>query len=234
MESPRWALGCYFDGLSDNRALQSTSWSNLSLQVYTRASSYEWALQKYPLSRSFFECHAPFSSSQPRTLYHRQPQDLPLWLPRWRNQMLWTLHRALPRTWSRSGKRSSCGTWKLAGISLLVTLHLSQPWVLLFHPRTWAPTRCGSWVPLTTERHHGLSVRPDQNEQTAASVRTVDPARGLLLTDIGPGSDTAKCLLTPPPTRRLSPVQTRFTLYYTPATLIDNKIGKTSSRLGGS
>ena len=65
----------------------------------------------------FFESHAPFSSSQPGTLYHRPPQDLPLWLPRWRNQMLWTLHRALPRTWSKAGKRSSCGTWKLAGIS---------------------------------------------------------------------------------------------------------------------
>ena len=47
MESPCWALVCYFDGLSDNRALQSTSWSNLSLQVYTRASSCEWALKKY-------------------------------------------------------------------------------------------------------------------------------------------------------------------------------------------
>ena len=53
--------------------------------------------------------------------------------------------------------------------------------------------------PLTTERPHGLSVRPDQNEQTAASVRAVDPARGLILTDIRPGSDTAKCLLTPLP-----------------------------------
>ena len=53
-----------------------------------------------------------------------------------------------------------------------VTLHLSQLWVPLFRPRTWAPTLCSSWVPLTTERRHGLSVRPLQNEQTAASVRT--------------------------------------------------------------
>ena len=81
----------------------------------------------------------------------------------------------------------------------MVTLHLSKQWVPLFRLRTWAPTRCGSWVALTTERHHGLSVRPGQNEQTVASVKAVDPARGPLLTDIGLGSGTAKCLLTPPP-----------------------------------
>ena len=50
-----------------------------------------------------------------------------------------------------------------------------------------------------TERHYGLSVRPDQNEQTVAYVRAVALVRDLLLTDIGTGSGTAKCLLTPPP-----------------------------------
>ena len=147
----------------------------------------------------FFRVPRPPLSSRPGTLYHRPPQVSPLWLPQWHNQMLWTLHRALPRTWSKAGRRTSCGRWNLAGNSLLATLHLSQPWVPLFLLRTWAPTRCGSWVPLTTERHYGLSVRPDQNEQTVASVRAVVLVRNLLLTDIGTGSGTAECLLTPPP-----------------------------------
>ena len=150
------------------------------------------------LSWSFFGCHAPFLSSWPGTLYHCPPQVSPLWLPRWHNQMLWTLHRALPRTWSRAGRRTSCARSNLAGHSSLVTLHLSRPWVPLFLLRTWAPTRCGSWVPLTTERRYGLSVRPDQNEQTVASVKAVVLVSDLLLTDIGTGSGTAECLLTPP------------------------------------
>ena len=76
-----------------------------------------------------------------------------------------------------------------------------QPTVVpLFRPRTWAPFRCGSWVPLTTERRHGLSVRPDQNEQTTASVRTFDPAGALLLTDIWPNVFNSSS-----PTRCLSP-----------------------------
>ena len=99
----------------------------------------------------FFWVPRPLLSSRPGTLYHRPPQFSPLWLPRWHNQMLWTLHRALPRTWSRTG-RTSCVRWNLAGNSLLVTLHLSQLWVPLFLLRTWAPTCCSSWVPLTTER----------------------------------------------------------------------------------
>ena len=150
------------------------------------------------LSWSFFGCHAPFLSSWPGTLYHCPPQVSPLWLPRWHNQMLWTLHRALPRTWSRAGRRTSCARSNLAGHSSLVTLHLSRPWVPLFLLRTWAPTRCGSWVPLTTERRYGLSVRPDQNEQTVASVKAVVLVSDLLLTDIGTGSGTVECLLTPP------------------------------------
>ena len=85
------------------------------------------------------------------------------------------------------------------GNNLLVTLHLSKQWVPLFLLRTWAPTRCGSWVPLMTERRHGLSVRPGQNELAVASVAVVDPARGPLLTEIGLGSDGLKCLLSPPP-----------------------------------
>ena len=72
------------------------------------------------------------------------------------------------QSWQEEFMRDMKTCWN----QLLVTLHLSQPWVPLFRPRTWAPTRCGSWVPLKTERHHGLSVRPDQNEQTAASIRT--------------------------------------------------------------
>ena len=100
---------------------------------------------------------------------------------------------------SNGGKKNSWLTWKPIGNNLLVTLHLSKQWVPLFLLRTWAPTRCSSWVPLTTERRHGLSVRPCQNELAIASVTVVDPARGPLLTEIGLGSDGLKCLLTPPP-----------------------------------
>ena len=147
----------------------------------------------------FFRVPHPLLSSRPGTLYHRPPQISPLWLPRWHNQMLWSLHRALPRTWSRAGRRTSCARSNLAGHSSLVTLHLSRPWVPLFLLRTWAPARCGSWVPQTTERRYGLSVRPDQNEQTVASVKAVVLVSDLLLTDIGTGSGTAESLLTPPP-----------------------------------
>ena len=130
------------------------------------------------------------------------------------------LHSATPRAFAeffRVTRTISPSQPGRTGINLLVMLHLSQPWVPLFRPRTWAPTRCGSWVRLMTERRHGLSVRPDQNEQTAASVRAVDPARGLLLTDIGPGSDTAKCVLTPPPRPNAClPSSHWFTLSYPP------------------
>ena len=182
----------------DFQDLQNTSQdpSQEALHLYHHlpsCSSRHWnALSYHPaLSRSFFECHAPFSSSQPGTLYHRPPQDLPLWLPRWRNQMLWTLHRALPRTWSRAGKRVHAGHENL----------LESVW--------W-------WRSTSANRGSRCSVRKHGPQLAAVteSLWSVDPARGLLLTDIGPGSDTAKRLLTPPPTRRLSPVQTRFTLYY--------------------
>ena len=149
--------------------------------------------------RVFFRVPRPLLSSRLGTLYHRPPQVSPLWLPRWHNQMLWTLHRALPRPWSRAGRRTSCARSNLAGHSSLVTLHLSRLWVPLFLLRTWAPTRCGSWVPLTTERRYGHSVRPDQNGQTVVSVKAVVPVSDLLLTDIRTGSGTAECLLTPPP-----------------------------------
>ena len=50
---------------------------------------------------------------------------------------------------------------------------LPQQWIPLLHG-IWAPTRCGSWVPLMIERHHGPNVRPVQNEPTDA------PALGAL------------------------------------------------------
>ena len=56
-----------------------------------------------PCFRGVFWVPRPLLSSRPGTLYHQPPQVSPLWLPRWHNQMLWTLHRALPRTWSRAG-----------------------------------------------------------------------------------------------------------------------------------
>ena len=108
-----YAVGCLRRTSRTYRTLpQEALHLFLLFQTLKNALSYTPAL-----SWIFFECHAPFSSSQPGTPYYRPPQDLPLWLPRWRNQMLWILHRALSRTWSKTGKRSSCGTWKLAGIS---------------------------------------------------------------------------------------------------------------------
>ena len=147
----------------------------------------------------FFRVPRPLLSRPPEPLRHRPPQLWTLWIPRCRRRIQWPFPRALPRKWSKVGRKNSWSTWNPIGNSLSVTLHLSKQWVPLFHLRTWAPTRCGSWVTLTTERHHRLSVRPGQNEQTVASVKAVDPARGPLLTDIGLGSGTAKCLLTPPP-----------------------------------
>ena len=48
-------------------------------------------------------------------------------------------------------------------------LHPSRPWVPLFHRGIWTPMSCGSWVPLVTKRHHGLSISPVQRERTVAS-----------------------------------------------------------------
>ena len=168
--------------------------------TYCSCFSRLWNALSCPpaLSRSFFGCHPPFVQPTGNPVPPSAP-GLALWLPRWHNQMLWTFHRALPRTWSRAGRRTSCARSNLAGHTSLVTLHLSRPLVPLFLLRTWAPTRCGSWVPLTTERRYGLSVRLDQNEQTVASVKAVVLVSDLLLTDIGTGSGTAECLLTPPP-----------------------------------
>ena len=80
-----------------------------------------------------------------------------------------------------------------------MTLHLSQPWVPLLLTRTWAPTHCGSWVPLTTKRRHRLSIRPVQSKLAVTHVNTVDPPRGPLRIDIGQGSDGLQRLLTHPP-----------------------------------
>ena len=82
-----------------------------------------------------------------------------------------------------------------------MTLHLSQQWVPLFLTRTWAPTHCGSWVPLTTERRHGLSIRPVQSELAVTHVVTVDPARSPLRITLGQGSDGLHRLRTLPPRR---------------------------------
>ena len=82
-----------------------------------------------------------------------------------------------------------------------MTLHLSQLWVPLILMRTWAPTHCGSWVPLTTERRHGLSISPVQNELAVTLVDTVDPAWGHLWIDIRQGSHGLLRRLTHPPRR---------------------------------
>ena len=109
-----------------------------------------------------------------------------------------------------------------------MTLHLSQQWVPLLLLRTSAPTCCGSWVPLTTERRHGLSIRPVQNELAVTHVDTVDPARGPLRIDIGQGSDGLQCLLTPHPRRdacRLLPNAHDGTNVRFPMTAVHQKVG---------
>ena len=109
-----------------------------------------------------------------------------------------------------------------------MTLHLSQPWIPLLLLRTWARTRCGSWVPLTTERCHGLSIRPVQNELAVTHVDTVDPARGPLRIDIGQGSDGLQRLLIPPPwcdACRLLPNAHDGTNVRFPMTAVHQKVG---------
>ena len=68
--------------------------------------------------------------------------------------------------WWRTGKtpsglcRTGCRFWWMM-------LHPSRPWVPLFS-RIWTPTGCGSWVPLVTERHHGLNISQVQRERAVA------------------------------------------------------------------
>ena len=80
-----------------------------------------------------------------------------------------------------------------------MTLHPSQPWVPLFPRGTWAPTHCGSWVPLATERRHGLSISPVQNEQAAPLADEAVPARGPPVTAPDEGTVALGCLRTPLP-----------------------------------
>ena len=74
------------------------------------------------------------------------------------------------------------------GNSFKVMLHLSRLQAPLYPKGTWAPTHCGRWVPLTTERRHGLSISPVQNEQAVTLATTAAPARGLLLIALGQGT----------------------------------------------
>ena len=80
-----------------------------------------------------------------------------------------------------------------------MTLHPSQPWVPLLPKGTWAPTHCGSWVPLATERRHGLSISPVQNEQAAPLADEAVPARGPPVTAPDEGTVALGCLRTPLP-----------------------------------
>ena len=70
-------------------------------------------------------------------------------------------------------------------------LNPPRPWVPLLLTSTWAPTHCSSRVPLTTERHHGLSIRPVQSELAVTHVATVDLARCPLRITLGHESDAS-------------------------------------------
>ena len=79
-----------------------------------------------------------------------------------------------------------------------------------------------------TERRHGLSIRPVQNELAVTHVDTVDPARGPLRIDIGQGSDGLQRLLTPHPRRdacRLLPNAHDGTKVRFPMTAVHQKVG---------
>ena len=53
-------------------------------------------------------------------------------------------------------------------------LRPSRPWVPLFHRRIWTPMSCGRWVPVVTERHHGLSM--SGSERVDDGCRSKSPA----------------------------------------------------------
>ena len=94
---------------------------------------------------------------------------------------------------------NSLRTCDCTGNSCRVTLHPSQPWAPLFPRGTWAPTHCGSWVPLATERRHGLSISPAQNELAATLTITAVHARDLLVTALDDETVVPRCLRPPPP-----------------------------------
>ena len=114
---------------------------------------------------------------------------------------LGTFSKVLHRRWFEAGKLSGSRIWNSTGNNYKVTLHLSQLRVPLYPKGTWAPTHCGSWVPLTTERRHGLSISPVQIELAVILADTVAPTRGPLLIATGPGTADLRRHRTPPPRR---------------------------------
>ena len=133
-------------------------------------------------------------------LSRRRPQ--PAWLLRlssWICRLMRTFIQDLLQPWSRTGKRKFSRTCDCTGSSCKVTLHLSQLWAPLFPRETWAPTHCGSWAPLATERRHGLSISPVQNEQAASLADAAIHARDHLVTVLDEGTVVPGRLRTPLP-----------------------------------
>ena len=137
----------------------------------------------------------------PRPLLSRRRLQ-PAWLlrlSRWIRRLMRTFIQDLLQPWSRTGKCKCSRTCDCTGSSCKVTLHLSQLWVPLFPRETWAPTHCGSWVPLATERRHGLSISPVQNEQAASLADAAVHARDHLVTVLDEGTVVPGRLRTPLP-----------------------------------
>ena len=137
----------------------------------------------------------------PRPLLSRRRLQ-PAWLlrlSRWIRRLMRTFIQDLLQPWSRTGKRKCSRTCDCTGSSCKVTLHLSQLWVPLFPRETWAPTHCGSWVPLATERRHGLSISPVQNEQAASLADAAVHVRDHLVTVLDEGTVVPGRLRTPLP-----------------------------------
>ena len=126
----------------------------------------------------------------PRPLLSRRrlrPARL-LQLSRWLRRLMRMFPKDLHQLWSRTGRHRYSRTCHCTGSSCRVTLHPSQPWIPLFPRGTWVPTHCGSWDPLATERRHGLSISPDQNEQAAPLADTAVPTRDPLVTLLDEGT----------------------------------------------
>ena len=79
----------------------------------------------------------------------------------------WWLLLRLCRPWCKTGKTPSSSPWRPNGRRWWVMLHPSRLRVPLFCA-IWTPAGCGSWVPLMTERHHGLRFSLVQRERTVA------------------------------------------------------------------
>ena len=137
----------------------------------------------------------------PRPLLSRRRLQ-PAWLlrlSRWIRRLMRTFLQDLLQPWSRTRKRKYSRTCDCTGSSCKVTLHLSQLWAPLFPRETWAPTHCSSWVPLATERRHGLSISPVQNEQAASLADAAVHARDHLVTVLDEGTVVPGRLRTPLP-----------------------------------